>query len=933
MLVSVSAPASASGAADYYVKGSAKNPIEGEYYLSQDGPSFWSGGAKEALGLPDGPVQAEDLINMMSGKLPNGQQLGRMIDGKLVRDMARDFTVSAPKSASILALGPYGKPIMQDFIDSVAMGIKFMETNLVHTRIHDKDTGKQVVTGGQKMVCATFVETLNRANEPLLHAHNVWPNIALGEDGKFRSALMDAIYTHKILMGAVIRGYFGDKLKNHGLSLEPSGKHGLFEIKGVPRETIEAFSSRRADILEAAKGGSKDAITLSRLVLKTRPAKTKVNASDLIKRHKAIFDKLGQSIKSLWDKAIGLPAPEKVTPADALANAVADLSETQSNFERLDLLKAGLISVYGNVTVDALQSEIDKQVEAGKLLRSADGQSYTTPQILRSQDHVISEIQKGHLKGGIISAQAFKAAEKDLDYLTKDQFAAAKLILTDRDRFSIIQGDAGTGKTTLLKYTLPFAKAAGLRLIGIAPTNKAVGELENTGMFDRVMTTQKFVISPVGNSSTLLVVDEASMLGTEDMLSISRFANNKNMPGCVFMGDTNQLPAVPRGTPFKDLQKAGFRTAHLSKIVRQEDPRHRQAVTNFAKGNIRQGLKNYDKEVHEVTRTDITKTAVQVWRSFKDPKAPVIVQTHKQKQLINEAIKDHLLLHQYKPPAGVDHTVWRQIYLKAPERTLLRGYEDITHIRFSRAQKKLGVRAGEVYKITRRNQQRSSLTLRNGRKRLTFTPAKHGAGKSMVETYRQDSMTLHAGDRVRFTRSQRGRVANNDLGVIREITDSKVSFELDKGKTISLPRDGNTIRHLDHGWASTAYAVQGTTVPNAITIMPSHKSHLTTLESLYVGTSRHRARLAIITDNSERLIKTLEADLETKLKDIVYKTDKPKPKTPAREMQVVDPQTLRDPPERQDPRAVVDKLLEAERNKKTEIDILGLDRKRQDRER
>lgn len=429
MIVSVSAPSSASGAADYYVKGSAKNQIDGEYYLSQDGLSFWGGGAKEALGLPDGPVQAADFINMLSGRLPNGQQLGRMIDGELHRDIGRDLTISACKSASILALSESGKPIMDDFIQSVKEGMAFLEKELAHTRIYNKDTGKQEVIGNQKIVHATFIETLNRAGEPQIHAHNVWPNIALGEDNKLRSALMLAVYTHKILLGAVIRGYFGDKLKNRGLSLEPAGKHGLFEIKGITRETIHASSTRRKDILAAAKGGPKDPETLARLVLKTRPMKTRIAASDLIARQKATFDKLGISLKSLWDKAIGMPPPEKVTAADALSKAIINLSENQRDFARLDLLKAGLISVYGNVTVDALQTEIDKQVSAGKLLTSTDGKSYILPRTLRLEQSVIDEWKKGHLKGGIISPMQFKAAEPSLAHLTRGQFNAAKLTL------------------------------------------------------------------------------------------------------------------------------------------------------------------------------------------------------------------------------------------------------------------------------------------------------------------------------------------------------------------------------------------------------------------------------------------------------------------------------------------------------------------------
>ena len=58
-------------------------------------------------------------------------------------------------------------------------------------------------------------------------------------------------------------------------------------------------------------------------------------------------------------------------------------------------------------------------------------------------------------------------------------------------------------------------------------------------------------------------------------------------------------------------------------------------------------------------------------------------------------------------------------------------------------------------------------------------------------------------------------------------------------------------------------------------IMPSHESPLTTLSNLYVGSSRHVGRLAIITDDTDRLVKTLEADLAANLEKATYVTDRP----------------------------------------------------------
>jgi len=878
MLVSISSPASAGGASNYYVKGSTKNPVVGQYYMSQSGPSFWGGGAKDALGLPDGPVQSDDFINMLNGKLPNGQQLGRMIKGELKRDMARDLTISAPKTASILAASEIGQPIIEAFIRAQKKTMTFVEKNISKTRIHDASTETQVVTGNQKIVHASFIEMLSRANDPQLHGHNVMVNLSLGQDDKFRSAMMGTVYTNKILIGAVARGYFGAELKKLGFSLEPAGRNGLFEIKGITKEVVDAFSTRRADILKAAGDGPKDAKTLAQLVLKTRPKKSKVDATSLLEKHKEIISSLGLSIKSLWDTARETKADGRVSPSDALNNAVTNLSETQRDYSHFDLLKAGLTSVYGNVTVEQLQSEISKQVETGKLLQSKDGEFYTTPKTLLMEKQVIEEANLGQLSGGVMSVKQFKKHEEKLDHLTQGQFDAVKLILTDRESRVGAQGFAGTGKTTLLRGALPLARDAGLTIIGIAPSGTAVKALNDSGVFDQVMTSQKFVMSPTGNSSTLLVVDEASMLGTKDMRDILRFANSKNMPKVVLMGDTEQLKAIKAGQPFKDLQKAGMRTAHVNEIVRQKNPRHRAGIKALAQGNIPLAFKTLDKEIHEVTRQDMTQYAVKTWEKLGDARAPIAVQSHKQKREINTAIKASLLERLQTTPDSLAHKVWSRVKLKVTERVQFRAYENVTHIRFNRQQKKLGVRGGQVFQIVARNKDRSSLTLSDGKSQITFVPAKHARGESMIETYKTENITLHAGDRIRFTRNQRGHINNNDLATLKGITEKHAVFELDKGKTVTLTLNGGSIRHLDHGWASTAHALQGLTVPNAMAIMPSHESPLTTLSNLYVGASRHVERLAIITDNTSRLIKTLETDLAAKLEKVSYVTDRPEPK-------------------------------------------------------
>jgi len=413
------------------------------------------------------------------------------------------------------------------------------------------------------------------------------------------------------------------------------------------------------------------------------------------------------------------------------------------------------------------------------------------------------------------------------------------LIVSSRDKIIGIQGDAGVGKTTMLKAAIPLAKDAGLKVIGIAPTSTAVEALEETGVFDKVMTSQQFCLTPRGDNQTLL---------------------------------------VEAGAPFADMQRAGLQTAKIDQIVRQKDARHRGGIAQLAKGNIRAGFKAFAPEIHQVNRETMNQHAVDLWQASDNSKTPIIVQTNRHKAEINAAIKSSL----GQEGPGRDHTIWRQIHAKPSQKMLARTYKDASHIRIGRDFKRAGLRRGEIYKIEAVDEKRSRVTLSSNGKTKTFKPAKRKLHKDTVQMYQQDIIKLHAKDRVRFTRGGKDRkVNNNDRGTIKSIGEKTVTLVLDKGKTLTLPVNAPELRHMDHGWALTGYSVQGKTENSAIVVMPSHASPLTTLESLYVGMSRHKETVALVTDNADRLKLNLEHALDMKTDRMnVHKgpLQKPQPK-------------------------------------------------------
>ena len=247
MVASIGVVASPAQGATYYEK---------DGYYAKDDPahreaSRWAGKGAEALGL-SGPVDPDTFRQILEGKVPDGPQLGRRgQDGEIQHRPGRDVTLSAPKSISLLAMVGNDERIVDTHDQAVGNTLAWIEEHAVRTRVQDKATRAMVHADGQKMVAATFRHDTSRNLDPQLHTHCVIANMVQGADGKWRTMVNDGLYREKMAIGAIYRAELAEGLKELGYGIEKTHADGRFEIAGVPRDVIEAFSTRCAEV-EAA---------------------------------------------------------------------------------------------------------------------------------------------------------------------------------------------------------------------------------------------------------------------------------------------------------------------------------------------------------------------------------------------------------------------------------------------------------------------------------------------------------------------------------------------------------------------------------------------------------------------------------------------------------------------------------------------------------
>ena len=73
-----------------------------------------------------------------------------------------------------------------------------------------------------------------------------------------------------------------------------------------------------------------------------------------------------------------------------------------------------------------------------------------------------------------------------MEGLTSGQRNATRMILETRDRFTLVQGYAGVGKTTQFRAVMSavnlLPEDSRPKVIGLGPTHRAVGEMQSAGV-------------------------------------------------------------------------------------------------------------------------------------------------------------------------------------------------------------------------------------------------------------------------------------------------------------------------------------------------------------------------------------------------------------------------------------------------------------------
>ncbi len=208
--------------------------------------------------------------------------------------------------------------------------------------------------------------------------------------------------------------------------------------------------------------------------------------------------------------------------------------------------------------------QVDGLAECGKIIRrEVRGRQKGRP-------HTAALDWRALVDAGLRQSLPEEAADHDLEERARQEKAAALKQLY-RSRLSVLIGQAGTGKTTLLRVLCSLPDVATRGLLLLAPTGKARVRLEEqTERRGSGQTLAQFLnrfqrydaetgayfpkrAAPRCGDYRTVIIDECSMLTEEQLAAL--IDSLTNVERLVLVGDPRQLPPIGAGRPFVDIVK------------------------------------------------------------------------------------------------------------------------------------------------------------------------------------------------------------------------------------------------------------------------------------------------------------------------------------------------------------------------------------------
>jgi ATP-dependent exoDNAse (exonuclease V) alpha subunit len=346
----------------------------------------------------------------------------------------------------------------------------------------------------------------------------------------------------------------------------------------------------------------------------------------------------------------------------------------------------------------------------------------------------------------------------------------------------------------------------------------------------------------------VILVDEASLLGTRDMAKLFDHAQELNAR-VLLVGDRRQHRSVTAGEPLRLLEdRAGLPVAEVTDILRQSGD-YKSAAMALSQGKTAEAFGQLDKlgwikEVKDEDRNlQIAQAYLEASQETGNGKAKtalIVSPTHIEGDAITRAIREELQSRKLLTDSRV-MVSWVSAQLTDAQKADGTNYQPGDLIAFHQNAK--GYRKGTRLLLGEKVQAPTQFS-------------------SRFEAYRPVPRSLAVGDRIRITAGGKTKDGEHRLstGSLHTVTGFTPGGDIQIDKKWTLDRD---FGHWTHGYVATSHASQGATVDHVIVSISAQSIPATDRRTAYVAITRGKQQALVYTDNKNELLQAIQREENT----------------------------------------------------------------------
>jgi conjugative relaxase-like TrwC/TraI family protein len=822
---------------DYWAKG--EQEVHGE----------WIGEGAKALGL-EGTVTAEPFNELRCNRHPKTRETLTSRD-HTNRVAFFDIQFSAPKDVSVLAVVGGDDRIRAAFAESVKMALTEMERYAAVRERRGSAAETEAYRLTRNFVGALFLHDASRDLDPQLHGHAVLANATWDATRHEWLALqpVEMMRASSYLRQVLYRELAG---RLRALGYEPYGMNSRgFSVRGV-EHLRERFSKRTRQVQKLAE---EYALKKGR-----KPTKREIEVIVRESRQNKLMEVTTSEVRAKQRAELNQDEARALNALVVTAQARAVQTQWSHGLTRT-VLEAAFRHVFERSSVvregDVLSAalELHPDFYRWRELRQA---MEVHPEVIRKETEITLRTIRHEEESTVERVRASRGqryamgdASKLPDSLTPGQWRAARAILEGRDFLSVLIGDAGTGKTTVLSaIEKAHIAAGGCRFVPLAPTTRARDAMREGGFVD-ADTVQRFLVSEIMQTQAagrVVLVDEAGLLSTQQLDKLTKIARDV-FARVLLVGDTKQHYSVQRGDALRNVIKhSGTPVVRLAEVLRQRNESDRRFSRLLASGSVAQAFEYADRRGLIRETADDTRMFKLAAEHYADNRARgietmVVIPFWEEIERFNAEVRPALRRAKLLGIEEVRRDAVMPLTWTEEQKTHWNQYQLGDRLLFARDTRffKRGL-AAEVIEV-----RSDGIKVRgpNGREaKITHRQnATYDVGRHQIRA-------LSVGDRLLIRgREEIEGFANGDFKEVALVDPKANLVVLTDGHV--LPPD---FAAWTYGHALTSYRSQGSTSEESLLVLGEVAARSLARRQFYVGSTRYRGAHTIYVSNKDDIL-------------------------------------------------------------------------------